>query len=386
MVKSNPMDLPTQRLIDQSIAPMFQGSIRSRNHLGVAIAVITPDQTFLFNQGCVSHITELPPNHRTLFELGSLSRLFTTTLLAALVQERMVNLQDSVCNLLPEFSQLAPEITLLRLATHTAGLPNVSESFYQLLFRDAHNPYLTDTLDNLYCYFAHYEADHRRLGHVCYSNLGLGLLGHVLARMLGLSYEQAIVDYICEPLGMVDTRIVTTVEQQQRSAQGYRANSQPVTETNLTASISFGSFHSTSQDLSKFLKASLEQPITPLSQAMSLCQQTHVALGGAKRLGVGLGWFVNHLDYDTGRAAVHWQTGAAAGHQAYLGLINDLHLGVAVLANYERGWQDTLFRRPNVETIGLNLLKTLANAQQKKAKRVIRTTSSVSSYSRIHSD
>jgi serine-type D-Ala-D-Ala carboxypeptidase/endopeptidase len=358
MSLNNSMNLPLQNLISRDVAPL----LKNGKSVGVSVALITPDQIFTLNQGRFNPASDVPPSSHTLFKIGSVTKLFTATLLASLVHQGKLDLQAPVASLLPELSKLAPDITLLRLATHTSGLPHLPANLYRSRSRNGRNPYAAHTFDELYTYLSKFEVAPRTLGRVNYSSLGMGLLGHVLERTLGMSYEQAIATYICDPLGLSDTCITLTAEQQQYFIQGYFPNHKPASPWDLPTLAGADAMHSTAHDLSTFLQANLNCPQTSLATAIATCHQIHAAaLGASNLLGVGLGWLVNRLNYATGSATVYWHNGATGGYQAYVGFIKKLHVGVVVLANQGLGWQTQLFRQSTVNEIGLNLLKLLAD-------------------------
>jgi serine-type D-Ala-D-Ala carboxypeptidase/endopeptidase len=351
------MNLPLEHWVSQSITPL----LTNKKYAEVSVAILTPGQTLIVNQGSPDATSHPLPDEHTLFEIGSVSNVFTATLLASLVQQGKVDLQSSVCHLLPDLSQLAPGITLLRLATHTSGLPCISSNFYQSIFRNSEDLSTVPTLDKLYAYLNRFRVAPRTMGRVSYSNVGMGLLAHVLERVLGMPYEQAIATYIGEPLGLSDTCINPRIEQQQRLIQGYLPNHKPAYDWQLPISAGTGSLCSTTQDLSAFLMANLELPVNSLTTAMGMGQQVYAAaLGHPNLLGVGLGWLVNRLSYGTGSATIHWQSGATQGYQAYIGLIKTLDVGVVVLTNYGQSWRTHLFHQPTAETVGVELLTHLA--------------------------
>lgn len=352
------MNLPLESWVTRSLTPL----LTDKKYAGVSVAIITPGQTLIVNQAGLGATAKPLPDQHTLFEIGSVSNVFTATLLASLVQQGKIDLQSSVCHLLPDLSHLAPGITLLRLATHTSGLPCISSNFYHSIFRTSEDPDAPPTLDRLYAYLNRVRVAPRAMGRVSYSNVGMGLLAHVLERVLGMPYEQAIATYVGEPLGLSDTCITPRIEQQQRLIQGYLPNHKPACDWHLPISAGAGSLCSTTQDLSAFLMANLEPPVNPLTTAMGMGQRVYAAaLGHPNLLGVGLGWLVNRLSDGTGSATVHWHSGVTQGYQAYIGLIKTLHVGVVVLTNYGQSWRTPLLRQPTAETVGIELLTHLAS-------------------------
>src|SRR5687767_12715314 len=144
----------------------------------------------------------------TLFEIGSITKVFTSLLLADMIQKGEVALTDPVAKYLPETVRMpergGKKITLEHLATHTSSLPRLPANMFP---RDPANPYADYTTGQLYEFLSSTELM-RDIGEKYeYSNLGVGLLGHALARRAGMSYETLVRMRILEPLGMKSTTI-----------------------------------------------------------------------------------------------------------------------------------------------------------------------------------
>jgi CubicO group peptidase (beta-lactamase class C family) len=323
-----------------------------------------------------------PVTGTTLFEIGSVTKMFTSALLASAVEQGLVQLNDRLCDLLPEFPHLPPAMTLLRLATHTSGLPRLPGNFWPFILRQPRNPYKAYTPAHLLAYLARYESKRRqrpawRAG-FCYSNLGYGLLGYILAQRLGLSYEDAVVSRLCAPLGMPDTRITLSPAQRERLATPHSPGGKPTLNWDIPALAGAGALRSTAGDLLKFVAANLGQAPTGLAKVLSACHTVYVKLPPPPRgirslmrgwyrrrlignielpFGVALGWHLSRLG--TSPYRVYWHNGGTGGYHTFTGFVKDSGTGVVVLANRGRGMYDVLFRAPAVEEIGFSLLKLL---------------------------
>lgn len=120
-----------------------------------------------------------------------MTKVFTTTLLAALAVEGAVELQQPVRELLPEVPDLPQSITLLSLATHTSGLPRLPDNIWKSVRKNGRDPYANYSEADLLDYLCTVEASdlEETAGMISYSNLGMGLLGYALSKHLGISYE-----------------------------------------------------------------------------------------------------------------------------------------------------------------------------------------------------
>ena len=163
----------------------------------------------------------------TVFEIGSITKVFTALLLTEMVTRGEVALDDPASKYLPAQVKM-PErngrkITLLDLATYTSGLPRVPDG----IPNTGDNPYAAYTVEQLYEFLSGYTLRFDPGKRYIYANLGFGLLGHVLAVRANTSYEDLIVSRICAPLGMADTRILLTPSMRDRLAQGHLSNLKP---------------------------------------------------------------------------------------------------------------------------------------------------------------
>jgi len=175
----------------------------ARRHVGVAVGVFRGGQTWVMGSGTVGPAGPSPPAANTIFEIGSVTKVFTATLLAGMVEEGLLALEDPVQRNLPpavELPMRGRPITLGDLATHTAGLPRLPHGFFLRSVRHRRNPYAWLTVDHLYAGLPSTRLRHEPGGRPRYSNLGYGLLGRVLALRAGRCYDQLVQERICRPL------------------------------------------------------------------------------------------------------------------------------------------------------------------------------------------
>jgi serine-type D-Ala-D-Ala carboxypeptidase/endopeptidase len=151
-----------------------------------------------------------PPDGRTLFEIGSVTKVYTGLLLADAVQRKEVELDTPITELLPP-GVTAPVhdgtvITLHQLATHSSGLPRLPPS---LVAADrSPDPYARYGEDDLFRDLVATRLEHAPGEQIGYSNYGAGLLGHLLGRRIGGGYAEAMQTRILAPLGLADTYLV----------------------------------------------------------------------------------------------------------------------------------------------------------------------------------
>ena len=171
----------------------------------------------------------MPLREDAIIEIASISKVLTGLLLASMVGQGEVTLDQPVAELLPASVHVpihqGRAITLLDLATATAGLPRLPSNLQPANPAD---PYADYGAQDLYDFLSGYTLTRAPGATYEYSNLGMGLLGHALALRLGMSYEQAVIERVLHPLGMHDTRITLTPQQAARMVQGHDGELKPV--------------------------------------------------------------------------------------------------------------------------------------------------------------
>ena len=323
-------------MIPDDVRDAVRSLVDTGEHVGIAVGLVTLAGTEFFCYGHQSLSRERPISERTLFEVGSVGKTFTASLLAALALRGDVALTDPVRRYLPETvtlpTRFGREITLEHLATHTSGLPSIPENLDPA---DWDNPYADYTVDQMYEFLS--SLDTVRIGEYEYSNLAMGLLGHVLALHAGMSYEELIVETLGIPLGLPDTCSTLTLDQQNRTATGHNEDG-AYPRWDIPTLAGAGALLSTAADLTRFVAAHLGLVETPLANAL---QMTHaVRVPGA--MPVGLGW---HMRITNDKTIVEHH-GATGGNWSYVGFVTDEGRGVVVLAN----------TYANIDSIGIHLI------------------------------
>jgi CubicO group peptidase (beta-lactamase class C family) len=229
--------------------------------IGVLAALLTPDGKSFSSYGRVS--ADGPaPTADTIFELGSIGKVFTDFLFADMVERGEVGLDDPLKKYLPASvtvpSRGGREITLRQLAMHASGLPR--DSVPVDLTSDV-SPYVGYTAAQLYAFLGGYRLERDPGSQVEYSNIGVALLGHALSLRAGMSYEELLRRRLTEPLGMTNTTVTMlplTAEQRSRRATGHNSRLQPVPPWTGGVLAPTGGMSTTAADMLKFGAAILD--------------------------------------------------------------------------------------------------------------------------------
>src|SRR5262245_3221653 len=230
--------------------------VQQKQAVGIVVGVIEPTGRRVVAYGNLGHGDPRTVDGDTIFEIGSISKVFTSLVLADMVRRNEVSLDDPAAKYLPENVRM-PErsgksITLLDLSTHSSGLPPVPSN---LKPKDPRNPYAGYSVDDLYQFLSSYTLPRDPGSEFEYSNLGAGLLGHLLAYRAGTDYENLIRVRITEPLGMPDTGITLSSSMKQRMATGHNSILASVLNWDLPTLAGAGALRSSANDMLTLLEA-----------------------------------------------------------------------------------------------------------------------------------
>jgi serine-type D-Ala-D-Ala carboxypeptidase/endopeptidase len=292
-----------------------------RDSVGYVALIRDADGARLVAYGTAGESKSRPLDGDTVFEIGSVTKVFTALLLADRVARGKVELTDPVAKYLPPEGRPKAfdnkPISLLDLATHTSGLP--------FLPRNPH------TVEQLYKFLSEYTPRYYPGSQYEYSNLGFGLLGHVLSLRAGRGYEELVVSRICEPLGLSDTRITLTPAMRERLAQGHDTSLHPVRGDriwDLLTLIGAGALHSTANDMMRFLDACQGRQETSLKPAiaslLNVRRQT-----GKKAFYAAAGWFVLTELNDE----LVFKEGGTLGYASFVGYSDRTGIAAVLLSN-----------------------------------------------------
>ena len=254
----------------------------------------------------------------SIYEIGSLTKTFTGLILAQLVEQGRVKLDEPVRQLLPAGTVAKPtgtEISLLDLTTQHSGLPRMPGNFKPA---DPDNPFADYRAVNLYQYISEHGLEKVGSPKFLYSNLGVGLLGQALADRAGMSYPALLAQQVTGPLEMPDTIVTLSAAQQSRFIEGHAADHHVVHPWDLDALAGAGAIRSTAKDMLTYLAAQLHpekigsgrsSKVRTLAAALKLSQepQSEVAPG----VQIAFGWL-----YITAEGT-YWHNGGTGGFSSF---------------------------------------------------------------------
>lgn len=325
--------------IAASIEQRVTDVMRQRGYPGFSIGVVF-ENDLIYSQsfGVADRETKRTADAETLYQIGSISKVFTATLLGVMRDGGAVRLDDPLAKYLPADVALptdrrgAAAITLRHLATHTSGLPgdvvNPSRE------KDG-DPWTGYDVNKLYAGLAQTKLVFPTGARWGYSNMGFGLLGLALERAAGKPYETLLKQYIFEPLKMRHSTITLTDEHLRLLATPYR-DDDPSVKTkpwDLGVLSAAGGITSSVADLAKFLSLQFragEAGVTPVSGSTLLETQTPQRLINEWSAANGLGWRIDRSD-KIGNVVSHG--GDVDGYASYVAFSPAHKIGVIVLTN-----------------------------------------------------
>ena len=290
------------------------------------------------------------PDQDSVFEVGSITKTFTSLALASMVADGTVKLTTPVKSLLPAAKVTMPshssgEITLRHLSTHTSGLPRLPSNIKP---KDMDNPYVDYTDSDLYSFLSSYTLPRAPDAKWEYSNLAVGLLGHALSLKANKGYEALVAERLTTPLKMTDTVIKLSAAQAKRMAQGHDHDGVAVKAWENGVLGPCFAYRSTIRDL--LVYAANNAGITSTKLDATLAESHKVHYSGTQTM--GLGWFIFDSRY-------LFHNGGTGGFETFVGFDRKARVGVVALSNNSPGgWTPTT-------KLGLELLKMMAKQTYK---------------------
>jgi D-alanyl-D-alanine-carboxypeptidase/D-alanyl-D-alanine-endopeptidase len=331
-----PADDEVQRILDERLGEFAE-------RYAIVVGLVDANGRRVVGRGHLTQGDARVPDGDTLFELGSITKVFTSLLLAIAAERGEVGLDDPLVKHLPP-GTTAPsvdgrQITLRDLATHTSGLPRVPKN---LKPKDPTDPYAGYTVEMMYAYLASAELEQKPGTKYSYSNLGAALLARALMVRTNKTYAELVRERITEPLRMPNTWVDVPAERKSSLAPGHTQALEPAPVRTRQAMIGNGGVISSANDMLTFASASSGLVETPLAPAFRVIEAEQLPIG--EHASVGLGWHLVRRN----EGAVVWHNGGTGGFSTFAAYDRRAGSAVVVLSN--------VATRGGVDDIGVHLL------------------------------
>ena len=324
--------------------------------VGSSISAVVVDENGFryFNVGKDSKGANAKPvDEHSVYEIGSITKVFTGILLAEAIKRGEVNLDDPVSKYLP--STIKPlkygerEITLLDLTTHGSALPSLPDDFKP---EDPLNPYADYTVDQMYAFLGRYKLTREIGSQFEYSNLAVGLLGHILAKQAKMGYEELVKSRVLKPLEMNDTAITFTPKMKSLLAVGHDATGKQTSNWDLPTFAGAGALRSTARDMAKFVSANLGLTKTKISDSLQSAQRLARTYQRDNGPPIRLGY--NWITSSSNDIDIQWHNGGTGGYRTFAGMDHERMKGVFVATNGSA----------SVDDIGFHILDSKAGLRK----------------------
>ena len=313
---------------------------------GIVVGVINSEGSTFFSYGYKSNQNQEPIDENSVFEIASISKTFTGIMLADLVQSGALSLNDPLQSILPK-GVIAPTnnldtIRLINLANHTSGLPRMPANFdYSCLV----NPFADYTEEQLYEFLNQYELTGNIGEQYEYSNYGFGLLGHCLAAKRGMTYNDLLLNTVCEPMKLNDTNTKFTLNMLANLAKGHKLGVEIGNWDYQSCFAGAAGIRSSAKDMLTYLSYNMGLEVCDLSDALTLSHINTREEGETPS--IGLGWQINELD----SMQIVWHDGETGGYRSFIGFAKNEDKGVVVLTNSNADINDIGFHLLNPSSI-----------------------------------
>lgn len=300
-------------LIPPRVEQLVHDRVASGKNPTIVVAVVDGSQSDVYTFGKLDN--GATPTSATIYEVGSITKTFTATLLADAVGKQQLRWDQPLSTLLPGFSIPSKNdkaITLVDVAEQRSGLPRLPSN---LAITDLTDPYADYTAAKLKQFLANYALPREPGTSFEYSNLAVGLLGYALGQHAGSDYPTLLRSIIFQPLGMKDSSVAMGKEDIANMATGHDALGDAVPHWHFDSLAAAGGIRSTGADMLRYLKANMGLLDSPLRAPMQLAQ-TARADTGLPYNRIGLIWLTRHKD---GEPEVIWHNGGTGGLPASWG-------------------------------------------------------------------
>jgi beta-lactamase class C len=345
---SAPAQVNIEQIVAQKIQPILA---KNGSGGGVAVAVRMDGKTSFFNYGMADNAQNRSVTPDSIFNLGSVGKVFATTLLAQAVKQGELSLDDPVSKYVTELQRGGDirRITLGQLASHTSGLPRVPQQ-YETWHKGRY------TWPDFVRFLNSWKAgpNHEPGQQYLYSNAAMVLLRVALERRFNTRFAALMHQRLTGPLGMTSTALPLPRDLLGRAVQGYGPQGRPIGRPGMEGGTfqwpGSGQVYSSSRDMATFLAANLgDLPgHGPIENAMAFARQPVFTV--SPHLKLGLAW----QNVPAGNFTIIDKNGGLNNTSTYIGFAPQRKLGIVILVN--RGKQ-------HATGIGRQIIHALAQDQ-----------------------
>ncbi|HYV91645.1 MAG TPA: serine hydrolase [Chitinophagales bacterium] len=350
-----------QSISEKDVSRIAGGYTSDKINHALVIGIINGSNVQYFTYGEIEKGTGSKPSAQSVFQLGTVSCVYTTSLLSLFDEQGKVNLTDPIQNYFPQAVHIPvyqkiicsppPEpihyptilncypdpmyhpkqIVLCDLSTHTSGLPETPFNLHE----NRKDAYANYSLDDLYRFLNSFRPNFQTGLHYEFSPLGIAMLANGFSWKFNTDFESLLKTNLLSPLQLPNTFITGNEEQRMQQIPGHDKKGKKMDDIKYGVMAPALSIHSSAEDLVKFVSANLYLKDSVMRSALRTTQQPKVAILYSKKLRDsygGMGWMISPLKANSPSKIV-WQSSAMNGYACYIGFVNESKTGVVVLSN-----------------------------------------------------
>ncbi len=345
-----------QKQIDKIIH--YDTQIKLSETPGFIVGVKYQDSVFYFGYGSISKDSEQVPDENTIFEIGGLTKTFTSSLVSILVEEGKMGFEKPLNDYLSDATKNedTKNITIDQLLTHTSNLPRMPLEFGVKEIEE-NNPYAHYTKQDLMDFYTEYipfepkkkkKRKKKNKDNYAYSHLNYALMEVAIENSQNTSFEKLLTDKILGPIKMNDTRIELSENQKQRLALGYTTSGQSTPPWKFQSFQASEGLKSTAKDLIKFAEAHMGETNSRMTKALYATHEGRKTTARNKKVKSARGW---HIISPKNYHDIILHSGNTNGHRSYLAFVKESQTAVVILTNSEH----------NLYNLGYYILRMLNN-------------------------
>ncbi|KGE15721.1 serine hydrolase domain-containing protein [Sphingobacterium deserti] len=361
-----PAEKPTQKKVEKAdvisnvekvspldfyIDSLASSYVKKGDAQSLAIAIFHQNDYKTFFYGETEKGNQTLPTETSLYEIGSITKVFTAVLLADLVTKNMLELDDTISKFLPDSVAQNPAIqgiTFKQLANHTSSLPRLADNWNKVAGFNERDPYAAYDRKALFSFLKNFKGGKNPGEEYEYSNVGFGLLGELISIITKKPYIQYLQETVLTPLQMTGTLEKVDAKKQQAFLKVYDAEGNETPLWNWKAMVGAGGLKSNAKDLTLFAVEQFKMPLEDLQKAMALTRE--FTFFTPNNMDIGLAWHMSMLD-----GIIYFRhTGGTAGSSSFIGLSPDTKTSVVVLSN----------QAESVEEISVAIMEKLLQQSQ----------------------
>ena len=344
-VAENGIEISNYGITEKQSELLFENTKSFPNNTQLAVALIKNGKIDFIGIERRNDTIKLIENYKNAFEIGSITKVFTATLLSNFVTEQKLKLEDNIQDYLDFKIKSENRITFKELANHTSGLPRLPTNL-NLLLVDQDNPYKDYDEEKLISYLMKEVELNQEPGiKYEYSNLGAGILGFELATISKSSYESLLQEKIFTKFKMVNS---TSRRENVKTklVNGLKPNGKTTSNWEFSVLAGAGAIYSTVEDLSQFAISQFDYS----NKELKLTRVKSFELN--ENMDIGLGW---HILKSQSENIWYWHNGGTGGYSSSMVIEEKSKNGIIILSNVS-AFNPNM---GNIDRLCFELMKTL---------------------------